>query len=78
MSDRLAVMSKGKIMQLGAPREIYQFPRSEFVADFLGVANLMDVQVDERQRRRGPRSSSATSPSTPRSPRATRLAPVAR
>jgi spermidine/putrescine transport system ATP-binding protein len=46
MSDRLAVMSKGKIMQLGAPREIYQFPRSEFVADFLGVANLMDVQVE--------------------------------
>ena len=46
MSDRLAVMSRGKIMQLGAPREIYQFPRSEFVADFLGVANLMDVQVE--------------------------------
>jgi len=46
MSDRLAVMSRGKIIQLGAPREIYQFPRSEFVADFLGVANLMDVQVE--------------------------------
>ena len=45
MSDRLAVMSKGQIMQLGAPRDIYQFPQSEFVADFLGVANLMDVQV---------------------------------
>ena len=45
MSDRLAVMSRGKIMQVGAPREIYQFPTSEFVADFLGVANLMDVQV---------------------------------
>ena len=46
MSDRLAVMSKGKIMQLGEPRDIYQFPQSEFVADFLGVANLMDVQVE--------------------------------
>ncbi len=45
MSDRLAVMSKGLIMQIGSPREIYQFPRSEFVADFLGVANLMDVEV---------------------------------
>ncbi|MCZ3389542.1 MAG: ABC transporter ATP-binding protein [Actinomycetia bacterium] len=45
MSDRLAVMSKGLIMQIGSPREIYQFPRSEFVADFLGVANLMDVKV---------------------------------
>jgi spermidine/putrescine transport system ATP-binding protein len=45
MSDRLAVMSKGKIIQIGSPRDIYQFPRSEFVADFLGVANLMDVEV---------------------------------
>jgi spermidine/putrescine transport system ATP-binding protein len=45
MSDRLAVMSKGKIMQIGAPRDIYQFPKSEFVADVLGVANLMDVNV---------------------------------
>ena len=45
MSDRLAVMSKGRIMQIGAPREIYQFPKSEFVADFLGVANLLDVDV---------------------------------
>jgi len=45
MSDRLAVMSKGRIMQLGAPRDIYQHPKSEFVADFLGVANLLDVDV---------------------------------
>jgi spermidine/putrescine transport system ATP-binding protein len=45
MSDRLAVMNKGLIMQLGAPRDIYQHPQSEFVADFLGVANLLDVDV---------------------------------
>jgi spermidine/putrescine transport system ATP-binding protein len=45
MSDRLAVMSAGKVMQMGTPREIYQFPQSEFVADFLGVANLLDVEV---------------------------------
>ena len=45
MSDRLAVMNKGRIMQIGAPRDIYQFPGSEFVADFLGVANLLDVEV---------------------------------
>ena len=44
MSDRLAVMNEGHIMQIGAPREIYQFPQSEFVADFLGVANLLDVE----------------------------------
>ncbi len=46
MSDRLAVMSLGRIMQLGSPRDIYQFPRSEFVADFLGVANLLDITVE--------------------------------
>ncbi len=45
MSDRLAVMSAGKVMQMGTPRDIYQNPESEFVADFLGVANLFDVEV---------------------------------
>jgi spermidine/putrescine transport system ATP-binding protein len=43
MSDRLAVMSGGRIAQLGTPQEVYQEPRGEFVADFLGVANLIDV-----------------------------------
>jgi spermidine/putrescine transport system ATP-binding protein len=43
MSDRLAVMDRGRIAQLGTPREVYQEPRTEFVADFLGVANLIDV-----------------------------------
>ena len=44
MSDRLAVMDAGRIAQLGTPQEVYQEPSSEFVADFLGVANLMDVE----------------------------------
>jgi spermidine/putrescine transport system ATP-binding protein len=44
MSDRLAVMDGGRIMQCGTPREVYQEPLSEFVADFLGVANLLDVE----------------------------------
>jgi spermidine/putrescine transport system ATP-binding protein len=44
MSDRLVVMDEGRIMQQGTPREIYQEPRSEFVADFLGVANLLDIE----------------------------------
>jgi spermidine/putrescine transport system ATP-binding protein len=44
MSDRLAVMDGGRIAQLGTPQQVYQEPRSEFVADFLGVANLMDVE----------------------------------
>lgn len=41
MSDRLAVMAHGKIEQLGTPREVYEHPATAFVADFLGVSNLM-------------------------------------
>ena len=44
MSDRLVVMDSGRVMQLGTPQEIYQEPLTEFVADFLGVANLLDVE----------------------------------
>jgi spermidine/putrescine transport system ATP-binding protein len=43
MSNRLAVMDGGRIMQLGSPQEVYQEPLTEFVADFLGVANLLDL-----------------------------------
>src|SRR6516164_8519570 len=48
MSDRLAVMHAGRIVQLGQPREIYEEPADTYVADFLGVSNLMEVQVVER------------------------------
>ena len=44
MSTRLAVMDGGRIVQLGTPQEVYQEPLTEFVADFLGVANLLDVE----------------------------------
>ena len=44
MSNRLAVMGDGRIMQLGTPEEVYQEPLTEFVADFLGVANLLDIE----------------------------------
>ncbi len=44
MSTRLAVMDKGRIVQLGTPQEVYREPLTEFVADFLGVANLLDVE----------------------------------
>jgi spermidine/putrescine transport system ATP-binding protein len=43
MSDRLAVMNGGQIVQCGAPKDVYEAPRTEFVADFLGLANLLDV-----------------------------------
>jgi spermidine/putrescine transport system ATP-binding protein len=45
MSDRLAVMCEGKLAQVGSPREVYEAPASAYVADFLGVSNLMNVDV---------------------------------
>ena len=45
MSDRLAVMRDGKIVQLGVPHEVYEEPADTYVADFLGVSNLMPVDV---------------------------------
>jgi spermidine/putrescine transport system ATP-binding protein len=43
MSDRVAVMSGGRIEQVGTPEEVYEDPATVFVADFLGVSNLMDA-----------------------------------
>jgi spermidine/putrescine transport system ATP-binding protein len=43
MSDRLAVMHGGKVEQIGAPQGVYEDPETLFVADFLGVSNLMDA-----------------------------------
>jgi len=42
MSDRIAVMNKGKVEQVGSPTEIYERPRTRFVADFIGEINLLD------------------------------------
>jgi spermidine/putrescine transport system ATP-binding protein len=44
MSDRIAVMSEGRIDQVGPPREVYEEPATAYVADFLGVSNLMDAR----------------------------------
>jgi spermidine/putrescine transport system ATP-binding protein len=46
MSDRLAVMSNGRIAQLGTPRTVYEEPADAYVADFLGVSNLMEGRVE--------------------------------
>ena len=43
MSDRIAVMSDGRVEQVAAPHEVYEEPSTTFVADFLGVSNLMTV-----------------------------------
>ncbi len=45
VSDNIIVMSNAKIAQTGTPRELYEAPASVFVADFIGDANLIDVQV---------------------------------
>ncbi len=46
MSDRIAVMSAGNIVQLGSGEEIYQRPNSSYVADFIGEANLIEGSCD--------------------------------
>jgi iron(III) transport system ATP-binding protein len=45
MSNRIAVMSHGKIVQEGAPREIYHQPKTRFVADFIGTTNFLEAEV---------------------------------
>jgi spermidine/putrescine transport system ATP-binding protein len=45
MSDRIAVMNEGRVEQIGTPREIYHSPSSVFVANFIGVANLIPAVV---------------------------------
>lgn len=50
VSDRVAVMSDGRLEQVGTPQEIYERPGSTFVADFLGSANLLEMTVDAVER----------------------------
>jgi spermidine/putrescine transport system ATP-binding protein len=45
MSDRIVVMNKGKIEQIGLPREIYENPETRFVADFIGQTNIIEGTV---------------------------------
>ena len=47
MSDRIAVFNRGKIEQIGSPREIYDRPRSRFVAQFIGETNLVEGMLVE-------------------------------
>lgn len=42
MADRIAVMDKGKVLQIGTPSEIYETPATRFVADFIGETNFLD------------------------------------
>jgi putrescine transport system ATP-binding protein len=49
LSTRIAVMNRGQVMQVGTPSEIYEFPQSRFVADFVGTTNLFEGTVNGRQ-----------------------------
>jgi iron(III) transport system ATP-binding protein len=46
LSDRIAVMKDGRILQVGAPRDIYEKPADEFVARFIGAANMLPIEAE--------------------------------
>ena len=48
ISDRIAVMRKGKVLQVGSPEELYMMPNSIFVAHFIGQSNFLEGQILER------------------------------
>jgi putative spermidine/putrescine transport system ATP-binding protein len=71
MSDRIAVMNKGAVEQVGTPREIYEQPVSRFVTDFIGESNILEGEVTgiadqaielafQNQRLRAPRNRDVT------------------
>lgn len=49
IADRMGVMNKGQLLQVGSPREIYLFPRSLFVADFIGQATWVEGTVSSKE-----------------------------
>jgi putrescine transport system ATP-binding protein len=61
MASRIAVMSQGRILQLGSPTEIYEAPSCRFVADFIGNVNLFDGHLSHT-------TASASEVSTPQGP----------
>ncbi|MET7287660.1 ABC transporter ATP-binding protein [Streptomyces sp. NPDC005573] len=48
MADTVAVMSAGRVEQLGSPADLYENPRTTFVANFLGTSNLVEAEIDSR------------------------------
>ena len=74
MSDRIAVMNEGRVEQAGQPQAVYEDPQTLFVADFLGVSNLMPADATVRTAIAAPfRSPSGScAPSRARSRRAAR------
>lgn len=52
LSDRIVVMNMGRIEQMGAPEDIYRYPTTRFVADFIGRANFADAVIESMDDRR--------------------------
>jgi len=48
LADRVVVMNHGRVAQIGSPEEIYQFPETEFLAQFLGFSNILDAKYRNR------------------------------
>jgi spermidine/putrescine transport system ATP-binding protein len=53
MSDRVAIMNHGRLLQVGTPREVYESPTSEFVAGFIGVSNRLSGRIERVAGTRG-------------------------
>ena len=49
MSDQIALFNRGRLVQIGTPKELYEAPKTEFVADFIGDANLLQANVSNAQ-----------------------------
>ncbi|SKB13306.1 putative sperimidine/putrescine transport protein (ABC superfamily, atp_bind) [Planktothrix sp. PCC 11201] len=49
MSDRIGIMNYGELLQVGNPMEIYEYPQTKFVADFIGETNFLKAKVTETQ-----------------------------
>ena len=48
MADQVAVMNAGRVEQLGSPADLYENPRTTFVANFLGSSNFIEAEIDSR------------------------------
>jgi spermidine/putrescine transport system ATP-binding protein len=48
MSDRLVIMNAGRIEQLGSPRELYEYPATRFVANFIGTSNILTGRLERK------------------------------
>ncbi len=49
MSDRIAIMDRGRVQQLADPRSLYEHPETSFVADFIGTSNALRVEISRRE-----------------------------